>query len=263
MATLPQRAGRYPRRLQDGMVQQIACAGASERGRLLASLVGGLDPLVAPQALDEIGISGDQSATPLLLNLAKSESRAPSYLQLKAIEALGRLRAPSAVKCLSELVTSKRWLGWEYPSELRIVALQAIMSIAPEVGRKLTATSGLSEEEMRVAPIGPGKPGDWVRARRYPRVALAGNVLAQAVSSNERCTLMLETLSLGGGSASLARSLQLGHEAALEFRFKLRQVRTQVAVRCLLDFRLCFEILDIGLDDRLRLRQYLAGQASN
>ena len=49
---------------------------------------------VVPQALDEIGMSGDRSAAPPLIVMAaagEAEGRSP-LLQLKAIGALGRLR---------------------------------------------------------------------------------------------------------------------------------------------------------------------------
>ena len=53
------------------------------------------------------------------------------YLRLKAIEALGRLNSTAATGRLREIVESKKLWRWQYPSELRLAALQALLAIAP------------------------------------------------------------------------------------------------------------------------------------
>ncbi|MFB3815584.1 MAG: HEAT repeat domain-containing protein [Terriglobales bacterium] len=256
--TLPQRVSNYGRAQQDEVVRQIARAGAAGRGRLLASLLGRLHRLVVPQALDEIGISGDSSAVPVLLVAATNDEA--EYLQLKAIEALGRLRDPAAIKPLSDLASAKRWVGWEYPKELRIVALQALTNIAPEVGRKLASSCGLQDSDMRIAPLAPAASGEWLRARRYRRVTPASSLLAQVISPAQRCTVAVESLSLGGGAAVLATRAQLGTEATMQLQLSFHRLSPQVLLRPLMDYRLSFEIADITMEERLHLRHYLASQ---
>src|SRR5215467_6814102 len=81
-----------------------------------------LDRSVVPQALDEIGMSGDRSAAPPLIVMAQvgeAQGRSP-LLQLKAIEALGRLREPDAIPVLKNLFEAKKMFKWQHHRELRI-----------------------------------------------------------------------------------------------------------------------------------------------
>ena len=84
----------------------------TDRGRTLLELLEVLDPLVIPQALDEIGMSGDRTAIPPLMVMAESgeaKERSP-LLQVKAVESLGRLREMEAVPVLRNLLESKKAL---------------------------------------------------------------------------------------------------------------------------------------------------------
>src|SRR5205814_10689632 len=96
---LPLRLPQWNRFYHDVIVRQIAYGAASDRGRTLLEILEVLDPSVVPQALDEIGMSGDRSAAPPLIAMAgagEAQGRSP-LLQMKAIEALGRLRGPDPV----------------------------------------------------------------------------------------------------------------------------------------------------------------------
>ena len=102
---LPQRLPDWSRFYHDVIVRQIAYGAAPDRGRTLLEILEILDPAVVPQALDEIGMSGDRTAAPPLIVMAaagETEGRS-GLLQLKAIEALGRLREPDAVPVLQSL----------------------------------------------------------------------------------------------------------------------------------------------------------------
>ncbi|MBV9574040.1 MAG: HEAT repeat domain-containing protein, partial [Acidobacteriales bacterium] len=119
---LPGRLPEWKRFYHDVVVRQIAYGAAGDRGRTLLELLEILDPLVLPQALDEIGMSGDQSAVPPLIVMAESgeaEGRSP-LLQLKAVESLGRLRDPSAIPVLRGLLDAKKMWKWVHHRELRI-----------------------------------------------------------------------------------------------------------------------------------------------
>ena len=101
LESLPARLREWNRFYHDFTVAQIALGNAPERGQILWELIDELDHLVLPIAMDEIGLSGDNSAASGLIVLAgdgASESRSP-LLRLKAIEALGRLRKRSATLC--------------------------------------------------------------------------------------------------------------------------------------------------------------------
>ena len=111
-----------PRRLRDGgrgfhdaIVRQLSTAGAPERGKLLADSLEMFDTMILPLAIDEIGVSGDAEAADKLLRLAQGEilPQAPEYLRVKAIEALGRMRAVAAVQDLRKIRGGQKniWVG--------------------------------------------------------------------------------------------------------------------------------------------------------
>ena len=94
---LPQRLKHGGRSFHDAVVRQLSIAGAPERGQLMANSLESFDPLVLPLALDEIGMCGDPETAPKLLRLAEGDilPQGSDYLRVKAIEALGRMRAPA------------------------------------------------------------------------------------------------------------------------------------------------------------------------
>src|SRR4029078_8013985 len=99
---LPLRLPGWNRFYHDVIVRQIAYGAASDRGRTLLEILEILDPAVVPHALDESGMSGDRSAAPPLIIMSdagKAHGRSPLW-QLKATEAIGRLRAADAVPVL-------------------------------------------------------------------------------------------------------------------------------------------------------------------
>src|ERR1019366_8469376 len=102
---LPARLPEWNRFYHDIVVRQIAYGAAPDRGGTVLELAEVLDWVVLPEAIDEIGMSGDLTAAPPLLAMAKpgeAASRSP-FVQLKAIESLGRLRDMEAVTLLREL----------------------------------------------------------------------------------------------------------------------------------------------------------------
>ena len=68
---LPVRLPEWNRFYHDIVVRQIAYGAAPDRGRTLLELAEILDPLVLPEAVDEIGMSGDLTATPPLIAMAR------------------------------------------------------------------------------------------------------------------------------------------------------------------------------------------------
>ena len=56
----------------------------------------------------------------------EAASRSP-YVQLKAIESLGRLKDSEAVATLREILEAKKTFGWVHHRELRIAAAQALV----------------------------------------------------------------------------------------------------------------------------------------
>ncbi len=259
---LPRRLPEWSRSQHDAVVRQIAASGVPERARLLVTILEQLDTAVAPEVIDEIGMSGDRGVSAELQRIAQGDlpAGASPYLQVKAIEALARLRETDALPLLRILLQSRSLLGWKQPREIRVVAAQALHRLDPEFLRDYLPKSGISPLELEIAPLDPEPQTGWVRQRRYPRVLPGTTLLATAVTQRGRCPLQIRTLSMGGGLGTRDTRGQMGMEAVLDLQLGLRHLRSQVWLRELDARHVGFEIVDIDLEDRTKLRKLLVDQ---
>jgi hypothetical protein len=256
---LPMRLKEFNRFYHDIIVRQIAYGAATDRGRSLLELLEIIDPLVLPQAVDEIGMSGDRSAAATLIVMARAgetDSRSP-FIQLKAIESLGRLRDPEAVPILRELVETKKMWKFVHPRELRIAAAQALAKIDPRYGTQVLTDSGLEPAEMAVAPLDAAPACPWVRQRRYERVILPKTMPATIGSSWGKSSILIRELSLGGGMGTKEDNLRIGSEANLDISLGVRHIRAQVLLRRARVNEVGFEIVNTDMESRYKLRRLL------
>ena len=222
---LPARLPEWNRFYHDVVVRQIAYGAAHDRGRTLLELLEILDPLVLPQAVDEIGMSGDRTAVPPLMVMARAgeaEGRSP-LLQLKAVESLGRLREAEAVPVLREILEAKKMWKWVHHRELRIAAAQALAKIDPRYGSQILSDSGLEPGELAIAALDAAPACPWVRQRRYERIVLPKTYSATISSSWGKSSILIRELSLGGGMGTKEDNLRIGSEANLEISVGVRQ----------------------------------------
>jgi hypothetical protein len=257
---LPARLPEWNRFYHDIVVRQIAYGAAPDRGRTLLELAEVLDGLVLPEALDEIGMSGDLTAAPPLLAMARpgeAASRSP-FIQLKAIESLGRLRDAEAVALLREIVETKKTFGWVYHRELRIAAAQALSKTDPRYSGQVLTDSGLEPAELAIAPLDMAPACPWVRQRRYERMVLAKSISATIGSSWGKSKILIRELSLGGGMGTKEDNLRIGSEADLEISMGMRsKIRAHVLLRRARVNEVGFEIVNTDLESRYRLRRIL------
>jgi hypothetical protein len=259
---LPSRLREWNRFYHDTVVRQIAMSNAPERGQILFELLDVLDQAVLPQAVDEIGLSGDRALTSgmiVLADVGATAARSP-FLQVKAIEALGRLHDDSAVPVLRSLVESRKMWKWLYPRELRLAAAQALLKIEAQYGPQLVTEAGFSPEELDLLPLDAEFTQPWVRQRRYQRVLQQRMLPAMATSSWGRTELGIRELSLGGGLAKKDDELRLGSDATLELQLGLRHVLIQALLRRARQGEVSFEIVDMDLEERSKLRRLLTDQ---
>ena len=256
---LPARLPEFNRFYHDVVVRQIAYGAAPDRGRTLLELLEILDPLVIPQAVDEIGMSGDRSAVGPLIAMARSgdaEGRSP-FLQLKAIESLGRLRDSEATSVLRELLEAKKMWKWAHHREIRIAAAQALAKIDPRYGSQILSDSGLEPGELAIAALDSAPACPWVRQRRYERIVLAKTMASTISSSWGKSSVLIRELSLGGGMGTKEDNLRIGSEANLDIPVGVRHVRAQVLLRRARVNEVGLEIVSTDLDSRYRLRRVL------
>ncbi|HEV2401482.1 MAG TPA: HEAT repeat domain-containing protein [Candidatus Sulfotelmatobacter sp.] len=257
---LPARLPEWNRFYHDIVVRQIAYGAAADRGRTLLELAEVLDPVVLPEAVDEIGMSGDMTAVPPLIAMARpgdAASRSP-FVQLKAIESLGRLKDAEAVNTLREIVESKKTFGWVFHRELRIAAAQALSKTDPRYSTQVMSDSGLEAAELAIAPLDAAPACPWVRQRRYERLILAKTVQGTIGSSWGKSKIMIRELSLGGGMGTKEDNLRIGSEADLEISLGMRsKIRAHVLLRRARVNEVGFEIVSTDLDSRYKLRRLL------
>jgi hypothetical protein len=256
---LPARMGEFNRFYQDVIVRQIAYGAAPDRGRTLLELLELLDPLILPEAIDEIGMSQDHNASSSLIALAtagEAQNR-PPFVQLKAIESLGRLRESEAVPVLRSIVDDKKFFGYSQHRELRIAAIQALSKIDPRHGTQALIESGLEAGELAIAPLdsGPGCP--WVRQRRYERIVLPRTLSATLSSSWGKSNIVMREMSLGGGMGTRNDNLRVGSEAHVEISLGVKKIRGEVLLRRARVNEIGFEFVGMDLDSRYRLRRVL------
>jgi hypothetical protein len=257
---LPSRLPEWNRFYHDIVVRQIAYGAAPDRGRTLLELAEVLDPLVLPEAVDEIGMSGDMTSVPPLIAMARpgdAASRSP-YIQLKAIESLGRLKDAEAVSTLRDILESKKTFGWVYHRELRIAAAQALSKTDPRYSTQVMSDSGLEAAELAIAPLDAAPACPWVRQRRYERMILAKTVQGTIGSSWGKSRIQIRELSLGGGMGTKEDNLRIGSEADLEISLGMRsKIRAHVLLRRARVNEVGFEIVSTDLESRYRLRRLL------
>jgi hypothetical protein len=256
---LPSRMGEFNRFYQDIIVRQVAYGAAPDRGRTLLELLELLDSLILPEAIDEIGMSQDRSASSSLIALATAGEahNRPPFVQLKAIESLGRLREVEAVSVLRTIVEDKKLFGYTQHRELRIAGIQALSKIDPRYGTQALADSGFEAGELAIAPLdsGPGCP--WVRQRRYERIVLPRTLSATLSSSWGKSNIIMREMSLGGGMGTRNDSLRVGSEAHIEISLGVKKIRGEVLLRRARVNEIGFEFVSMDLDSRYRLRRVL------
>ena len=122
-------------------------------------------PLVVPMMIDQIGIGQETTAVPQLMEIAAGEHETlrDQFVRIKAIEALGRMRAHEAVELLRQLAGKREGLTLR-----RTVR-------TPRCRRRCAGDDGRSSGSARVrAAFEPAAAplGNFVVPRRYARIPL-------------------------------------------------------------------------------------------
>ncbi|HVS74480.1 MAG TPA: HEAT repeat domain-containing protein, partial [Candidatus Acidoferrales bacterium] len=255
---LPVRLAQWPRTAHDRAVRQLSAASADRRARLLVTLFDSLDPFIQPLAVDEMGMTGHADCISKLLDIL-GDVRKSEYLRLKAVEALGRLRAQAASVPLRQILDARQVWRWVYPTELRIAALQSLMRIDPVMALDKLANSGLERRELTFEPTDPEPGSSVIRQRRYARLKLSQPVTATTTLVRENFKIVVPELNLGGGFGISDRHVAPGTLLPLKFSGGGRAIKAQVLIRGARPQALAFEFVDIDLENRQRLRKVLLG----
>jgi hypothetical protein len=253
---LPVRLSQWPRTAHDRTIRQLSSAPAEYRAHLLVALYDSLDVMIRPLALDEMGMSGHPDCIPKLMEIAESNATS-GFTRVKAIEALGRLRATAATQFLQGIMDARQLWRWTHPEELRIAAAQALMRVDATMALEKLAPSGLDRKDLTLEPTDPEPNTSVIRQRRYARLKLSRNLAATTTNLRENIRLAIPELNLGGGIGSGDRHLAPGSLLTLKLVHGVRNIKAQAVVRGARPQAMAFEFVDMDLEERSRLRKLL------
>jgi hypothetical protein len=253
---LPARLAQWPRASHDRAVRQLSSTPVEQRARLLVALYDSLDVLIRPLAIDEMGMSGRTECITKIVDLVHDDST-PGFTRIKAIEAAGRLRASAASPTLQRILEAKQVWRWTYHTELRIASAQALQKIEPALAMEKIAASGLDRKELVLEPTDPEPNAPVIRQRRYARLRLTKHVPAVTTNLRENMRLSIAELNMGGGIGAADRHLAPGSLLTLKLSHGVRNIRAQAIVRGARPQAMAFEIVDMELEERSRLRRLL------
>jgi hypothetical protein len=212
--------------------------------------------MIRPLAIDEMGMSGHPECITKLLELAEDDSNA-GFIRVKAVEALGRLRASAAAPLFQQIMEAKQLWRWSYPEELRISAAQALMRVDAAMALEKMTPSGFDRQDLTLEPTDPDPNASVIRQRRYARLKLSRNVVANTTNLRENIRLSIPELNLGGGIGAGDRHLAPGTLLTLKVAHGVRHIKAQAVVRGARPQAMAFEFVEMDLDDRAKLRKLL------
>jgi hypothetical protein len=186
-------------------------------------------------------------------------------MRVKAIESLGRLRATEAASLLRKILETRQAFRWQFAREMRIVAAQALKKIDPGWLEPFLKNADLPESELALLPFDPMTDAPGVRQRAYERVILPKTIEAKVTTPRADYKIEIREMSIGGGfgQSEAQQALPPGSEAAIEIQTGWRALNAQVLVRDARSSKFAYEIVDIDLEDRLKLRRLLVSALSS
>jgi hypothetical protein len=272
VTALPRALLAWDWNLQDLAVAELTRRDATTKAhgvaRVFAELLPDAHPLVVPVMIDEIGISGENSAIPLLIQIASGslEQLRDVFIRIKAIEALGSLRAVEAADLLRTLLRQRQGLVHSEPAGLRAAAVEALAMIE---NHPASARLRASHDALNKSNISHARPRRYVRirldqpytARIETRVDTRGSIPAEARMSPHgkkglaAASARVTQISLGGAFIESSRRLAVGDHIRVDIRAGIRHIRSTAVVRNVSAFGGGVEFLSMPDVDRERLRR--------
>ena len=237
--------------LQDLAVSELARpanAGSTQSAAFVFSaILADAHPLVVPMMIDQIGLAQETTAVPQLMEIAAGEHEVlrDLFVRIKAIEALGRMRAPEASEMLRVLAEGREGLTFAEPSGLRAAAEDALAMIEnrPTAARARAAFESASTGNAT-----------FMVPRRYTRVPLESPLRAE-IEGSQAGLARVKTISLGGAYLESPRKLTVGDSIKLEVRAGLRKIHFTAVVRNIGPDGSGVEFVHMKDEDREKLRR--------
>jgi hypothetical protein len=237
--------------LQDLAVSELArpanVASAQSAAFVFSAVLSDAHPLVVPMMIDQIGLAQEMTAVAQLMEIAAGEHDIlrDQFVRIKAIEALGRMRAPETAELLRTIAERREGLTYAEPSGLRAAAEDALALLE----------DGPTSVRVRAAfASGAGSNGGYVVPRRYTRVPLESPLRAQ-IDGSQAGLARVKTISLGGAYLESPKKLSVGDSIQLEVRSGLRKIHFTAVVRNIGSEGNGVEFVHMREEDREKLRK--------
>jgi hypothetical protein len=237
--------------LQDLAVSELSrpnnSASALSTAFVFSAILADAHPMVVPMMIDQLGLAQETTAVPQLMEIAAGEHEVlrDQFVRIKAIEALGRMRASEAAELLRTLAESREGLTYAEPAGLRAAAEDALALIEDRPSFKQAAAAF-------------GAPGQsssgYVIPRRYTRVPLDSPLRAH-IEGAPAGLARVKTISLGGAYLESPRKLSIGDSIKLEVRAGLRKISFTAVVRNIGPDGSGVEFVHMRDEDREKLRK--------
>jgi hypothetical protein len=252
-AALPRVLAGWDWNLQDLAVTELARNPHPGLRRQVAHIF--LDLLndahlhVVPGMIDLIALAQEDSAVPRLTEMATGEMNGAqdTFIRIKAIEALGRLRATVAAPRLRELAAKRSGLTYAYPAGLRSAAEEALELLEDGPGSARLLAAAQSGEK-------PSTP--FSRPRRYRRVPLP-SPLPASIEGPHSAPARVRAIALGGALVETGSRLAIGDSMQIEIHSGLGRIRSTAVVRNSNPEGYGIEFVHMEQEDREKLRRRL------
>ena len=237
--------------LQDLAVSELSrpanAASAQTTAFVFSAVLADAHPLVVPMMIDHIGLAQESTAVAQLMEIAAGEHDIlrDQFVRIKAIEALGRMRALEAAELLHSLAEKRDGLTYAEASGLRAAAEDALALLE----------GGPTTNRVRAAFAAAGlSNGNYVVPRRYARVPLESPLRAQ-IDGSQVGLARVKSISLGGACLESPKKLAVGDSIQLEVRTGLRKIHFTAVVRNIGAEGNGVEFVHMKDEDREKLRK--------
>jgi hypothetical protein len=213
--------------LQDLAISELSrpsnAVSAQSAAFIFSAILADAHPLVVPMMIDQIGLTQETTAVPQLMEIAAGEHEVlrDQFVRIKAIEALGRMRAIEAAELLRTLAEGREGLTYSEPSGLRAAAEDALALIEnrPSSTRVRAAFEAAAQSSA-----------SYTIPRRYVRVPLESPLRAH-IDGSQVGLARVKTISLGGAYLESPKKLTVGDSIQLEVRSGMRKIHFTAVVR--------------------------------
>jgi PilZ domain-containing protein len=237
--------------LQDLAVSELSrpsnSSSAMSTAFVFSAILADAHSMVVPMMIDQLGLAQETTAVPQLMEIAAGEHEVlrDQFVRIKAIEALGRMRASEAAELLRKLAENREGLTYAEPAGLRAAAEDALALIENRPSFKQAAAAFGAPAQSS---------SGYVIPRRYTRVPLESPLRAQIEGAPAGLS-RVKTISLGGAYLESPGKLSIGDSIKLEVRAGLRKINFTAVVRNIGPDGSGIEFVHMRDEDREKLRK--------